>query len=164
VAFIALEAIGGLGLATGTSPKGDEVQPGCRLSRPIPLYRMPHLRSHLLTGHKRQGLSDVPRIRIFNDPTTKVADVIKQAYPDRGSPSGAVPPVPNGRVPLRVPIRRSVVEPRTGARYIRETCVCLAAAATRRARSRSPRIAGTISSRSSPDLTHTYDPIASREV
>ena len=81
VAFIALEAIGGLGLATGTSPKETKLSQGVVF--PDPTLCIGCLTCEVICSqeHKRQGLSDVPRIRIFNDPTTQVADVIKQAYP-----------------------------------------------------------------------------------
>jgi len=125
VAFIALEAHRRLGPRDRTSPKRDEVQPGCRLSRPIPLYRMPHLRSHLLTGTQAAGPVGRAAHSHLNDPTTKVADVIKQAYPDRGEfHQEPCLQCPTAECLYVCPVDALVVEPRTGARYIGED-VCV---------------------------------------
>ena len=94
VAFIALEAIGGLGLATGTTPKETKLSTGVIF--PDPSLCIGCLTCEVICSqeHKREGLATVPRIRIFNDAATQVAQVIKEAYPDRG-------------VPLRLPGRRA---------------------------------------------------------
>ena len=125
VAFIALEAIGGLGLATGTSPKETKLSQGVVF--PDPSLCIGCLTCEVICSqeHKRQGLSDVPRIRIFNDPTTQVADVIKQAYPDRGQfHQEPCLQCPTAECLYVCPVDALVVEPRTGARYIRED-VCV---------------------------------------
>src|SRR3989442_1123981 len=84
VAFIALEAIGGLGLATGSAPKETKLSSGVIF--PDPSLCIGCLTCEVICSqeHKREGLAAVPRIRIFNDSSTQVAQVIKEAYPDRG--------------------------------------------------------------------------------
>lgn len=72
--------------------------------------------------HREQGLSDMPRIRIFNDEATFVDPVITEAYGDRGqyrqSPCLMCPEAPCHHV---CPADALPVEPTTGARIIDET-------------------------------------------
>jgi carbon-monoxide dehydrogenase iron sulfur subunit len=125
VAFIALEAIGGLGLATGTTPKETKLSTGVIF--PDPSLCIGCLTCEVICSqeHKREGLAAVPRIRIFNDPATQVAQVIKEAYPDRGQfHQEPCLQCPTAECLYVCPVDALQVEPRTGARFIREdTCV-----------------------------------------
>lgn len=71
--------------------------------------------------HREQGLSDKPRIRIFNDPATSVAPVITEAYGDRGkyhqSPCLMCPDAPCHHV---CPANALPVVPTVNARVIDE--------------------------------------------
>lgn len=71
--------------------------------------------------HLEQGLSDVPRIRIYNNPNTVIDPVITGAYGDRGqyhqSPCLMCPDAPCHYV---CPADALPVEPNTGARIIDE--------------------------------------------
>ena len=125
VAFIALEAIGGLGIANGATPKS--TKPAQGVIFPDPSLCIGCLTCEVICSHehKDQGLSDVPRIRIFDDPTTEVAPVIKAAYPDRGQfHQEPCLQCPTAECLYVCPVDALQVEPRTGARFIREdTCV-----------------------------------------
>jgi hydrogenase-4 component A len=75
--------------------------------------------------HREQGLSDVPRIRIFNDTTVAVDPEITKHYPDRGSflqtPCLMCPEAPC--LPV-CPVDAVFVESTSGARVIDEsTCI-----------------------------------------
>ena len=125
VAFIALEAIGGLGASKPTGPiqvKGAE-----GVIYPDPTLCIGCLTCEVRCSqvHKAQGLSDVPRIRIFNDPNTKVDPVVQAAYPDRGKfHQEPCLQCPTAECLYVCPVDALQVEPRTGARFIREdTCV-----------------------------------------
>lgn len=71
--------------------------------------------------HEEQGLSSLPRIRIFNDPKTVVNPIIRDNFGDRGqfhqSPCLMCPDAPCHYV---CPADALVVEPTTGARYVSE--------------------------------------------
>ena len=125
VAFIALEALGGAGVAKGATPA--PLKPSTGVIFPDPTLCIGCLTCEVICSqeHKRQGLSDVPRIRIFNDPSVKVAAVIQQAYPDRGSfHQEPCLQCPTAECLYVCPVDALQVEPRTGARFIREdTCV-----------------------------------------
>jgi Fe-S-cluster-containing hydrogenase component 2 len=125
VAFIAVEAIGGLGLATGATPRPTELSKGVIF--PDPTLCIGCLTCEVICSrvHKEQGLSDVPRIRIFNDPAVKVAPVIQQNYPDRGSfHQEPCLQCPTAECQHVCPVNAIQVEPRTGARVLHEeTCV-----------------------------------------
>ncbi|OGO40752.1 MAG: hypothetical protein A2Z04_09035 [Chloroflexi bacterium RBG_16_57_9] len=71
--------------------------------------------------HREHGLSEVPRIRVYNDPTVKVDPKIIKEYPDRGSfrPLGCKM-CPNPECLYVCPADALVIELKTGARYIRE--------------------------------------------
>ncbi len=121
VAFIALEAIGGLGVANGAAPTSTKLAEGVIF--PDPTLCIGCLTCEVICSkvHKEQGLSDVPRIRIFNDPSVKVAPVIQQAYPARGSfPQEPCLQCPTAECLYVCPVDALQVEPRTGARFIRE--------------------------------------------
>jgi Fe-S-cluster-containing hydrogenase component 2 len=75
--------------------------------------------------HEEQGLSAIPRIRIYNNPTTVVDAIITDAYGDRGqyhqSPCLQCPDAPCHYV---CPVDALPIEPTTGARIILEdTCI-----------------------------------------
>src|ERR1051325_8807998 len=71
-AFIAFEAIGGVSLAAGRSPRTTQLASGVIF--PDPTLCIGCLTCEVICSqvHKAQGLSDLPRIRVFNDPTTTV--------------------------------------------------------------------------------------------
>lgn len=125
VAFIALEAIGGAGVASGGGAAPLKQSQGVIF--PDPSLCIGCLTCEVICSqvHKQEGLSDVPRIRIFNDPGVKVAPVIQQAYPDRGSfHQEPCLQCPTAECLYVCPVDALQVEPRTGARIIREeTCV-----------------------------------------
>jgi len=125
VAFIALEAIGGLGLAGGATPRATKLADGVVF--PDPQLCIGCLTCEVICSqeHRRAGLSDVPRIRIFNDPDVKVSPVIQAAYPDRGSfHQEPCLQCPTAECLYVCPVDALQVEPRTGARFTREdTCV-----------------------------------------
>src|SRR5579864_5920150 len=84
-AFIAFEAIGGLSLASGTSPKQVPLSNG--VIYPDPTLCIGCLTCEVICSqvHKAQGLSDLPRIRIYNDPNVTVDPAVVAQYPGRGS-------------------------------------------------------------------------------
>ena len=121
VAFIALEAIGGIGATNGPAPR--QVKQSEGVIFPDPSLCIGCLTCEVIcsTVHRQQGLSDVPRIRIFNDPTTKVDPVIQAAYPDRGSfHQEPCLQCPTAECLYVCPVDALQVEPKTGARFIRE--------------------------------------------
>src|SRR6202171_1095716 len=71
-AFIAFEAIGGVSLAAGATPKSTPVANGVIF--PDPTLCIGCLTCEVICSqvHKAQGLSDLPRIRIYNDHVTKL--------------------------------------------------------------------------------------------
>ncbi len=77
-------------------------------------------------AHRDVGLSDLPRIRIFNEPKTKVDPEIIKNYPGRGSfiqqPCLQCPDSPC--LPV-CPVNALHVDPKTGARVINEKA-CIA--------------------------------------
>jgi Fe-S-cluster-containing hydrogenase component 2 len=121
VAFIALEAIGGLGASKPSGPiqvKGAE-----GVIYPDPTLCIGCLTCEVRCSqvHKAQGLSDVPRIRIFNDPATKVDPVIQAAYPDRGKfHQEPCLQCPTAECLYVCPVDALQVDPKTGARFINE--------------------------------------------
>jgi Fe-S-cluster-containing hydrogenase component 2 len=82
--------------------------------------------------HKEQGLSDVPRIRIFNDASVRVDPEIQRAYPDRGTfMQEPCLQCPTAECAYVCPVDAFKIEPRTGARYVDEkTCVSCGRCAT----------------------------------
>lgn len=126
VAFIALDAIGGAAVAKAPTPIDRKESQGVVF--PDPTLCIGCLTCEVIcsTVHRQQGLSDVPRIRIFNDPTTKVAPVIQQAYPGRGSfHQEPCLQCPTAECLYVCPVHALQVEPRTGARFINED-ICVA--------------------------------------
>lgn len=125
--FVALGAIGVGGVNVFKSP----VSPIDRESSGV-IFPDPTLCIGCLTcevacseAHKDAGLSALSRIRIFNEPATKVDAEIIRNYPDRGAffqhvclqcPEAPCLPV--------CPVNALHVEPKTGARAIDEkTCI-----------------------------------------
>ncbi|MBI4581252.1 MAG: 4Fe-4S dicluster domain-containing protein [Planctomycetes bacterium] len=75
--------------------------------------------------HKQAGLSEVPRIRIYNDPNVKVDPEIQRNYPDRGTfTQEPCLQCPTAECLYVCPVNAFHVEPKTGARYIKED-VCV---------------------------------------
>jgi Fe-S-cluster-containing hydrogenase component 2 len=122
VAFIALESIGGIG-ASGAPPKPITVKESTGVIFPDPTLCIGCLTCEVIcsTVHREHGLSDVPRIRIFNDPATKVDPVVQAAYPDRGKfHQEPCLQCPTAECLYVCPVDALQVEPKTGARFIRE--------------------------------------------
>ena len=121
VAFIALDAIGGLTIANGATPGATQQSQGVIF--PDPSLCIGCLTCEVICSHehKAAGLSDVPRIRIFNDPNTQVAPAIKAAYPDRGQfHQEPCLQCPTAECLYVCPVHAMQVEPRTGARFVDE--------------------------------------------
>ncbi|MFN8524686.1 MAG: 4Fe-4S dicluster domain-containing protein [Chloroflexota bacterium] len=126
-AFIALDAIGGLGLAVGTTPRTKAATNAEAVIFPDPTLCIGCLTCEVICSrvHREQGLSAVPRIRIFNDPAVKVNAEVQRAYPDRGTFHQEVClQCPTAECLYVCPVDAFQVEPRTGARIIQEkSCV-----------------------------------------
>ena len=125
-AFIAFEAIGGVTLAAGQSPKPTQLANG--VIYPDPTLCIGCLTCEVICSqvHKQQGLSDLPRIRIFNDPTTQVDPAVQAQYPGRGQfHQQPCLQCPTAECLYVCPVNALRVEPTSGARYIRED-VCVA--------------------------------------
>jgi Fe-S-cluster-containing hydrogenase component 2 len=121
VAFIALESIGGVGVATGATPRATKESTGVIF--PDPTLCIGCLTCEVICSqvHKAQGLSDVPRIRIFNDPATTVDPVVQAAYPDRGKfHQEPCLQCPTAECLYVCPVDALQVDPKTGARFINE--------------------------------------------
>ena len=125
VAFIALESIGGIGMGGAASPATVKQSQGVIF--PDPTLCIGCLTCEVRCGqvHEQAGLSNVPRIRIFNDPTTKVDPAVQAAYPDRGTfHQEPCLQCPTAECLYVCPVDALRVDPRTGARYISEdACV-----------------------------------------
>jgi Fe-S-cluster-containing dehydrogenase component len=125
-AFIAFEAIGGVSLAAGGSPKPPQVANG--VIYPDPTLCIGCLTCEVICSqvHKAQGLSDLPRIRVFNDPTTQVDPAVQAQYPGRGQfHQQPCLQCPTPECLYVCPVNALRVEPVSGARFIRED-VCVA--------------------------------------
>jgi Fe-S-cluster-containing hydrogenase component 2 len=125
-AFIALEAIGGVSLATGVSPKPTPLSNG--VIYPDPTLCIGCLTCEVICSqvHKQHGLSDLPRIRIYDSPNTRVDPEVLAAYPGRGSfVQEPCLQCPTAECLYVCPVNALRVEPTTGARIIRED-VCVA--------------------------------------
>jgi Fe-S-cluster-containing hydrogenase component 2 len=124
-AFIALDAIGGLGLATGATPKATPHSSGVIF--PDPSMCIGCLTCEVICSqvHKEQGLSALPRIRIYNDPNVQVDPAVAAAYPGRGSfHQEPCLQCPTAECLYVCPVNALRVEPTTGARYIdQDVCV-----------------------------------------
>jgi Fe-S-cluster-containing hydrogenase component 2 len=124
-AFIALDAIGGVGLAAGATPKTTAAAGGVIF--PDPTLCIGCLTCEVICSrvHKEAGLSDVPRIRIFNDSNVKVDPEVLAAYPGRGSfHQEPCLQCPTAECLYVCPVNALRVEPASGARIIKED-VCV---------------------------------------
>jgi anaerobic carbon-monoxide dehydrogenase iron sulfur subunit len=124
-AFIALEAIGGVTLAAGAAPKTTPIANG--VIYPDPALCIGCLTCEVICSrvHKEAGMSDIPRIRIFNDANVKVDPEVLAAYPGRGSfHQEPCLQCPTAECLYVCPVNALRVEPTTGARIIRED-VCV---------------------------------------
>jgi Fe-S-cluster-containing hydrogenase component 2 len=125
-AFIAFEAIGGVTLATGATPKTTPIANG--VIYPDPTLCIGCLTCEVICSqvHKQQGLSDLPRIRIYDDPATKVDAEVTAAYPGRGTfHQEPCLQCPTAECLYVCPVNALRVDPKTGARIIQED-VCVA--------------------------------------
>ena len=79
-AFIAFEAIGGVSLASGSAPKSTMLANG--VIYPDPTLCIGCLTCEVICSqvHKAQGLSELPRIRVFNDPSVQVDPAVQAQY------------------------------------------------------------------------------------
>jgi Fe-S-cluster-containing hydrogenase component 2 len=121
VAFVALEALGPS--AASAKPRETKLSEGVIF--PDPTLCIGCLTCEVICSrvHKEQGLSDTPRIRIFNDPQVKVDPVIQSnpEYRDRGSfHQEPCLQCPTAECLFVCPVDALQVEPRTGARVIHE--------------------------------------------
>jgi Fe-S-cluster-containing hydrogenase component 2 len=126
-AFIAFDAIGGVSLAAGTSPKPTQLATG-GVIYPDPTLCIGCLTCEVICSqvHKAQGLSDLPRIRIYNDQSTQVDPAVQAQYPGRGQfHQEPCLQCPTAECLYVCPVNAVRVEPTTGARFIRED-VCVA--------------------------------------
>jgi Fe-S-cluster-containing hydrogenase component 2 len=126
VAFIALESIGGLGATKGPAPR--EVPLASGVVFPDPTLCIGCLTCEVICSqvHKEQGLSSLPRIRIFNDPNVQVDPAVTAAYPGRGSfHQEPCLQCPTAECLYVCPVNALRIEPTTGARYINQD-VCVA--------------------------------------
>jgi carbon-monoxide dehydrogenase iron sulfur subunit len=125
-AFIALDAIGGVALVAGATPKA--TQPSSGVIFPDPTMCIGCLTCEVICSqvHKEQGLSSLPRIRIFNDPNVQVDPAVTAAYPGRGSfHQEPCLQCPTAECLYVCPVNALRIEPTTGARYINQD-VCVA--------------------------------------
>lgn len=77
-------------------------------------------------AHKKAGMSDFSRIRIYKDPSVKVDPEVTKNYPDRGSFfQGVCLQCPDAPCLPVCPVNALQVEPKTGARIINEKA-CIA--------------------------------------
>lgn len=121
-------AAGGAGLAANASARGLQPQ---RLSEGV-IFPDPTLCIGCLTCevrcsavHKQVGLSAVPRIRIFNEPSVTVHPEVQRNYPDRGSfLQEPCLQCPNAECVHVCPVNAFRIEGRTAVRYIDED-VCV---------------------------------------
>lgn len=161
-AFVALEAIGGLGLATGQTPKDTGLAEAVIF--PDPSLCIGCLTCEVICSrvHKEHGLSDVPRIRIFNDPSVRVDPLIQEAYPDRGSfHQEPCLQCPTAECLYVCPVNALRVEPRTGARYVAEdVCVSCGRCASACPFPISDEAQATNQLRLGQSTRITYDPVA----
>jgi hypothetical protein len=76
VAFIALEAIGGIGSAKAATPTATKLSTGVIF--PDPTLCIGCLTCEVRCGqvHEQAGMSSVPRIRIFDDPNVRVDSAV----------------------------------------------------------------------------------------
>jgi len=126
-AFIALDAIGGVTIARGSTPRTKPTVDAQAVIFPDPSLCIGCLTCEVICSrvHREQGLSALPRIRVFNDPTVQVDADVQKAYPGRGSfRQEPCLQCPTAECLYVCPVDAFQVESRTGARYIKED-VCV---------------------------------------
>jgi Fe-S-cluster-containing hydrogenase component 2 len=122
--FVAVAAIGVGGVNLLGDPGPAELPLSSGVIMPDPTLCIGCLTCEVACSrvHREAGLSDIPRIRIFDDANTTVDPVIIAAYGDRGqyhqSPCLMCPDAPCHHV---CPANALPVEPVSGARIIDET-------------------------------------------
>jgi Fe-S-cluster-containing hydrogenase component 2 len=122
--FVALSAVGvgGVNLLSGNNPPRT-LEPSSGVIMPDPSLCIGCLTCEVVCSrvHREQGLSDAPRIRIFNNQATMIDPLITEAYGDRGhyhqSPCLMCPDAPCHFV---CPADALPIEPTTHARVIDE--------------------------------------------
>jgi Fe-S-cluster-containing hydrogenase component 2 len=124
-AAVAVEALGFVDLARWKGPPAQPVAQGVVF--PDPSLCIGCLTCEVVCSrvHKERGLSDMPRIRIFDDPSVRVDPEIQRNYPDRGTfIQEPCLQCTTAECLYVCPVDAIRAEPRTGARYIDEsTCV-----------------------------------------
>jgi Fe-S-cluster-containing hydrogenase component 2 len=119
---VAAIGVGGANLLNDPSPAELQLSSGVIMPDPTLCIGCLTCEVACSRAHREAGLSDIPRIRIFNDASTVVDPVITDAYGDRGqyhqSPCLMCPDAPCHHV---CPANALPVEPTSGARIIDET-------------------------------------------
>lgn len=120
---IALASVGVGGMNLMRQPSAGQLPLSTGVVMPDPSLCIGCLTCEVICSrvHREQGLSDIPRIRIFNDETTVLDPALLEAYGDRGhyrqSPCLMCPDAPCHFV---CPADALPIEPSTGARFIAE--------------------------------------------
>jgi len=121
--FVALAAVGSGATNLWASSSPNELPLSSGVVMPDPSLCIGCLTCEVICSrvHREQGLSDIPRIRIFNDEATVVDQVILDAYGDRGqyhqSPCLMCPDAPCHHV---CPADALPIDISTNARFINE--------------------------------------------
>lgn len=121
--FVALAAVGVGAVNLARDPAPQKLPLSTGVIMPDPSLCIGCLTCEVICSrvHREQGLSDIPRIRIFNDVTTVLAPELLEEYGDRGhyrqSPCLMCPDAPCHYV---CPAEALIAEERTGARIIDE--------------------------------------------
>ncbi|MEZ4867327.1 MAG: 4Fe-4S binding protein [Caldilineaceae bacterium] len=132
--FIALAAVGlgGANLLRQSPPQALALSSGVIMPNPSLCIGCLTCEVACSQAHREQGLSDVPRIRIFNDEATVLSQGLLDAYGDRGhfhqSPCLMCPDAPCHYV---CPADALPIEPNSGVRHIDESkCIACGRCAT----------------------------------
>ncbi|MDE3075091.1 MAG: 4Fe-4S dicluster domain-containing protein [Chloroflexota bacterium] len=159
-AFVALDAFGGVSIALGAGPKQTQQSNG--VIYPDPTLCIGCLTCEVICSqvHREHGLSGVPRIRIYNDASTKVDPVVTEAYPGRGSfHQQPCLQCPTAECLYVCPVHALRIDAKTGARYIAEdTCVTCGRCANACPFPVSPESQATNQLKMGQNTRITYDP------
>ncbi|MBI4212711.1 MAG: 4Fe-4S binding protein [Chloroflexi bacterium] len=118
-------AVGATNLAAGKQLPGQRLSDGVIFPDPTLCIGCLTCEVRCSAVHKQVGLSAVPRIRIYNDPSVEVHPEIQRNYPDRGSfVQEPCLQCPTAECVHVCPVNAFRIEGRTGARYIDED-VCV---------------------------------------
>lgn len=121
VVAVAAIGVGGASLLAPATPHELQLSSGVIMPDPALCIGCLSCEVKCSRVHREHGLSDVPRIRIFNDAATVVDPIITEAYGDRGhyhqSPCLMCPEAP---CHFACPADALPVEPTSGARIIVE--------------------------------------------